>query len=136
MPSTASSRVWGDEDLWTTPQRAARSRGSAEGVSSERTLAVASATRAARAAAAAAAHERPTALPATRAAGAAGAGVPGRRTVTIRGQVAPPRRAPARRRPARSPVERLGTRPDRIALWAVMMGFFLILVAATSGHML
>ncbi len=66
-----------------------------------------------------------------------------RRTVVIRGQVA---RAggtdshaysagPARRRPSRRPAERLaGTRPDRAALWAVMMGVFLILVAVMTAH--
>jgi hypothetical protein len=37
-----------------------------------------------------------------------------------------------RRRPARRPVERVGARPDRVALWAVVLGFFLILVAVTS----
>jgi hypothetical protein len=37
-----------------------------------------------------------------------------------------------RRRPARRAVERVGPRPDRIALWAVVLGFFLILVAVTS----
>ncbi len=67
-----------------------------------------------------------------------------RRTVVIRGQIAP--RAggtesrlhapgPARRRPPRRPSERIaGTRPDRAALWAVMMGVFLILVAVLSAH--
>ncbi|MEA2318812.1 MAG: hypothetical protein QOD44_3001 [Solirubrobacteraceae bacterium] len=39
-----------------------------------------------------------------------------------------------RRRPARGPAERFGTRPDRVALWAVLLAFFLILVAATSSH--
>jgi hypothetical protein len=39
-----------------------------------------------------------------------------------------------RRRPARRPAERIGHRPDRIAMWAVLLGFFLILVAATSSH--
>jgi hypothetical protein len=61
-----------------------------------------------------------------------------RRTVVIRGQVAPPPRVsagPARRRPPRRPSERIvGTRPDRAALWAVMMGVFLILVAVLSAH--
>jgi hypothetical protein len=62
-----------------------------------------------------------------------------RRTITIRGQVAPPRRtsgtAPARRRPPRRPSERIvGTRPDRAALWAVLMGVFLILVAVMTAH--
>ncbi len=61
----------------------------------------------------------------------------GRRTVVIRGQAAPPPRVsagPARRRPRR-PSERIaGTRPDRAAMWAVMMGVFLILVAVLSAH--
>jgi hypothetical protein len=61
-----------------------------------------------------------------------------RRTVVIRGQVAPPRAphaGPTRRRPPRRPSERIaGTRPDRAALWAVMMGVFLILVAVMTAH--
>jgi hypothetical protein len=62
-----------------------------------------------------------------------------RRTVVIRGQVAAPppvdRPGPARRRPPRRPSERIaGTRPDRAALWAVMMGVFLILVAVMTAH--
>jgi hypothetical protein len=62
-----------------------------------------------------------------------------RRTVVIRGQVAPPARpavgGPARRRPPRRTSERIvGTRPDRAALWAVMMGVFLILVAVMTAH--
>jgi hypothetical protein len=59
-----------------------------------------------------------------------------RRTITIRGQVAPPRHyAPPRRGRPRRPGERIaGTRPDRAALWAVRMGVFLILVAVLSAH--
>jgi hypothetical protein len=62
-----------------------------------------------------------------------------RRTVVIRGQVAPRPRAyasaPARRRRPRRASERIaGTRPDRAALWAVMMGVFLILVAVMTAH--
>jgi hypothetical protein len=64
---------------------------------------------------------------------------PARRTVRITGR---PGAAPSlarlveveRRRPARRPAERVGPRPDRIALWAVLLGFFLILVAATSSN--
>ncbi|HMJ01414.1 MAG TPA: hypothetical protein VK506_00650 [Conexibacter sp.] len=62
-----------------------------------------------------------------------------RRTVVIRGQVAPPPRpaalaGPARRRPPRRASERIaGARPDRAALWAVLMGVFLILVAVMTG---
>ena len=64
-----------------------------------------------------------------------------RRTVVIRGQVAPPPQprahagASARRRPPRRASERIaGARPDRAALWAVMMGVFLILVAVMTAH--
>ena len=62
-----------------------------------------------------------------------------RRTVVIRGQVAPPPRAsqPARpaaaRRAARASASP-ARRPDRAALWAVMMGVFLILVAVITAH--
>jgi hypothetical protein len=38
-----------------------------------------------------------------------------------------------RRRPPRSPRERLGPRPDRIAMWALLMAVaFVLVVAATS----
>ena len=63
-------------------------------------------------------------------------GVPGRRTVTIRGQVADryaTPRASSRRRPERR-YERSGFRPDRAALWAVLLGVMLILAAVTSAH--
>ena len=64
--------------------------------------------------------------------------VAARRTVVIRGQVAPPSRVssgPARRRPPRRASERIaGSRPDRAAMWAVLMGVFLILVAVLSAH--
>jgi hypothetical protein len=62
---------------------------------------------------------------------------PARRTIVIRGQVAPPPRpyTPSRRGRPRRPSERIaGTRPDRAALWAVMMGVFLILVAVLTAH--
>lgn len=85
-----------------------------------------------------------------------------RRTVTITGRPdpAPPRRhlspvpaldAPTprrrslagrtprlveidRRRPPRRPQERVASRPDRVALWALFMALFLILAVATSSH--
>jgi hypothetical protein len=60
-----------------------------------------------------------------------GTAVPGRRTVTIRGQVAA---RPAPRRPRRDPYDRVGARPDRIAMWAVVLCLLLVLVAATSSH--
>lgn len=64
---------------------------------------------------------------------------PARRTVTITGRGSERRelaewQARSRRRPAKRPHERAGTRPDRIAMWAVLMGVLLVLVAATSSH--
>jgi hypothetical protein len=68
--------------------------------------------------------------------------VPGsRRTVKIMGQVIPS--VPARRlvevqrrRASRGPgpVDRMVARPDRIALWAVLIGVVLVVIAATSAH--
>ncbi len=60
-------------------------------------------------------------------------GIPGRRTVTIQGRGAE-RYTPARRRPDRTLEERARMRPDRAAMWAVMLGVLLILAAATSSH--
>jgi hypothetical protein len=72
-------------------------------------------------------------------------GVPGRRTVTIRGygaeryveDVSAARRARAARRSRtarpRRPHERAGFRPDRVAMWAVLLGVLLVLVAATTS---
>jgi hypothetical protein len=71
----------------------------------------------------------------------------GRRTVEITGRTVPAPALPeigrppapafgargAGRRPFLSPAERIAHRPDRIALWAVVLGFVLIVVAATSG---
>jgi hypothetical protein len=39
-----------------------------------------------------------------------------------------------RRRPSRPPRERLGPRPDRIAMWALLMAVALVLVTAMSAH--
>ncbi len=60
-----------------------------------------------------------------------------RRTVQITGRPSA-RQVPRlveveRRRPARRPVERVGARPERLALWAVALCIFLIFVAATSA---
>ncbi|MEA2250834.1 MAG: hypothetical protein QOG70_1076 [Solirubrobacteraceae bacterium] len=61
-----------------------------------------------------------------------------RRTVEITGRTIGAPSLPRlieidRRRPPRRSVERIGPRPDRLALWAVMLAFFLILVAFTSA---
>jgi hypothetical protein len=66
-----------------------------------------------------------------------------RRTVEITGRPAPPPRGPVaavhgsapvartgRRRPSPSPAERLAHRPDRIAAWAAVMGFAMMVIAA------
>jgi len=63
-----------------------------------------------------------------------GSGAPGRRTIEIRGRTMPapdvPRSADVdRRRPQRRAVQRVGARPDRMAMWALLMGLLLILVA-------
>ncbi|MBV9607843.1 MAG: hypothetical protein JO027_22200 [Solirubrobacterales bacterium] len=55
-----------------------------------------------------------------------------RRTVTIRGRGAE-RNLPVAR-PTLRRHERPGFRPDRAAMWAVMLGVLLILVAAASAH--
>ncbi|HVP02690.1 MAG TPA: hypothetical protein VMT10_08980 [Solirubrobacteraceae bacterium] len=62
-----------------------------------------------------------------------------RRTVQITGRPEPapaPRRLVEvqRRRPAPTAAQRLSRRPDRLAMWAVVLGFALVLVAAMSAH--
>ena len=52
---------------------------------------------------------------------------PGRRTIRVTGHVPPP----ARRRPA---TEAIVARPDRVAMWAVFLGLFLVLVAAVTAR--
>jgi hypothetical protein len=75
---------------------------------------------------------------------------PSRRTVRIRGQAIagtnarqlhaaadspPPRRLEPlpRERPRRTAPERLGSRPDRIAAWAVVFGLLMALMAAATA---
>lgn len=50
------------------------------------------------------------------------------RTIRIDSSRPAPRRRPD---PVRTAV---GTRPDRVAMWAVMLGVFLTAVAAATGH--
>jgi hypothetical protein len=50
-----------------------------------------------------------------------------RRTITITGQT-----VPARRRSAVA--ERQLAQPDRVALWAFLLGLFLVAVAAGTAH--
>ncbi len=60
--------------------------------------------------------------------------MPGRRTVTITGRGAERYPTPSRRRPATRAHERPGFKPDRVAMWAVVLCFVLVLIAATSSH--
>ena len=64
--------------------------------------------------------------------------MPGRRTVKIQGRGAERNLIHSSRRPQRRPSERrherAGFKPDRVAMWAVLLGVLLILVAATSSH--
>ena len=59
---------------------------------------------------------------------------PERRTVTIHGRPSDRYLTPAgarRREPAH---QRVGFQPDRVAMWAVLLGLVMLLVAATSSH--
>ena len=66
---------------------------------------------------------------------AAGTAIPGRRTVTIRGHGAErnlPRSSASRRR-NEPPHRRSGFQADRMAMWAVLLGIMLVVVAAASA---
>ena len=71
-----------------------------------------------------------------------GTAVPTRRTIEIRGRTVPAPTVPRererieldrRRPPRRAAVERVGARPDRVAMWALLMGLVLILVAVGTA---
>jgi hypothetical protein len=67
-----------------------------------------------------------------------GTGVPGRRTVKITGygsqrNLIYSSREP-RRRPTERSYERAGFKPERVAMWAVVLGVLLVLVATMSAH--
>jgi hypothetical protein len=55
------------------------------------------------------------------------AGVPGRRTIQITGQAAPPRRRP-------TASASFAVRPDRTAMWAFLLALFLVLMAVATAH--
>ena len=65
--------------------------------------------------------------------------LPGRRTIEIRGRTVPAPAVPRSieldrtRRPPRRAIERVGPRPDRVAMWALLMGLVLILVALSTS---
>ena len=58
-----------------------------------------------------------------------GGQAPERRTITITGN---PNPVIARRRPSRAE-QRIAARPDRVALWAVLLGLFLVLMAVATA---
>lgn len=60
---------------------------------------------------------------------------PARRTVRIQGRGAE-RNLPVSQPTRRTPVahHRVGSSPDRLAMWAVLLGFLLVLVAVLSSH--
>lgn len=69
-----------------------------------------------------------------------GSALPARRTIEIRGRTVPAPSVPRssveldrRRPPSRRAVERIGARPDRLAMWALLMGLVLILVAVGTA---
>jgi hypothetical protein len=77
--------------------------------------------------------KRPTAVP------AAQRGVreirPGRHLAVVSGApAAAPAPRDARRRPRRRVAHVVGPRPDRVAAWAVALGFLLVLAAILSAH--
>jgi hypothetical protein len=57
---------------------------------------------------------------------------PGRRLTLVESAASPAHELRRRSRP-RAP-RQVGPRPDRIAAWAVALGFLLVLVAMLSGH--
>ncbi|MBV9425547.1 MAG: hypothetical protein JOZ98_21755, partial [Solirubrobacterales bacterium] len=81
---------------------------------------------------------RPTAPLAADPAARPAGGIPGRRTITIQGRGAERELFLAtyqsRRRPTQPRHRREGFRPDRVAMWAVLLGILLVLVAAASAH--
>ena len=68
-----------------------------------------------------------------------GTAIPARRTIEIRGRTVPAPAVPRSveidrtRRPARRAVERVGPRPDRVAMWALLLGIVLIIVAVGTA---
>ena len=68
-----------------------------------------------------------------------GSAIPARRTIEIRGRTVPAPSVPRERveldrhRPPRRAVERVGAHPDRLAMWALLMGLVLILVAVGTA---
>jgi hypothetical protein len=59
---------------------------------------------------------------------------PGRRLILVESDAAAAREAEARRRTRPRAPRGLGPHPDRIAAWAVLLGFLLVVAAVLSAH--
>ena len=59
---------------------------------------------------------------------------PGQRLMLVESDAAAARQADARRRTRPRTPRGLGSHPDRIAAWAVLLGFLLVLAAVLSAH--
>jgi hypothetical protein len=59
---------------------------------------------------------------------------PGRRLVLVESDAVAARQAESRRRTRPRTPRGLGPHPDRIAAWAVLLGFLLVLAAVLSAH--
>ncbi len=59
---------------------------------------------------------------------------PGRRLILVESDASAAREAQARRRTRPRSPRGLGPHPDRIAAWAVLLGFMLVLAAVLSAH--
>jgi hypothetical protein len=59
---------------------------------------------------------------------------PGQRLMLVENDASAAREARRRARPRPRAVYGIGPRPDRIAAWAVLLGFLLVLAAVLSAH--
>jgi hypothetical protein len=57
-----------------------------------------------------------------------------RRTIQITGQPVPPRRRSSSPRRQSPTVNRMAARPDRVAMYAVLLGLVLIIMALVTTH--
>lgn len=67
-----------------------------------------------------------------------GTPIPGRRTIKIQGRGAERNLYLAgyqsRHRPSEARYKRAGFKPERVAMWAVLLGILLVLVAVATAH--
>ena len=135
-----TGKTLADAASWSVPRPAGREPAAAQPAAAAQTLAAQTAATPPFDAQTPAAPPTPVAHAASAQAGAAPAeagAAPARRIVKIQGRGAErnlPLPDSSRRRPPRRAYERTGFRPDRLAMWAVMLGFVLVLIAIVSAH--